>query len=79
MRLAGVEVADSLVLELAVLLRRAHHADAADTLEAAVATRQREISLTGSHRAAILGVLDDPPRGLGSLRAVLVRGGGSSG
>jgi hypothetical protein len=73
MRLAGVEIADSLVLELAVLLRRDGHADTAEALEAAVATRQPEVSLSRTDRSAMLAVLDEPPRGLGSLRAVLVR------
>jgi hypothetical protein len=73
MRLAGVEVADSLVLELAVLLRRGEQPETAEALEAAVATRQREVALSASDRSAILSVLDEPPRGLGSLRAVLVR------
>ena len=58
MLLAGVQIRDALVLELAILLRRGNFADTADTLEGAV--------------AAILNVLAGPPAGLEDLRATLL-------
>ena len=72
MLLAGVQIRDALVLELAILLRRREFADTADTLEGAVAALQTVVALTISDRVAILNVLDSPPAGLEDLRATLL-------
>jgi hypothetical protein len=68
--LAGIQVRDELVLELATMLRRADHAHTADTLESAVAA-QAIVLLTIPDRIAILDVLEHPPPGLEQLHAVL--------
>lgn len=74
MLVGGYEIPESDVLDLAVMLRRADYAHAADTLEGAVAANQRDVGLTIPDRAAILSVLDDPPTAaLAELRAVLLQ------
>jgi hypothetical protein len=61
MRLAGIGIPDTVILELAVLLRRGGFTDTAETLEGAVAANQLDIALTILEREAIISVLDDPP------------------
>jgi hypothetical protein len=73
MRLAGLDITDDVVLDLATRLRRADFAYQADTLEGALVTRQSEVGLTIPDRVAILTVLDDAPSAiLAQLRAVLL-------
>ena len=73
MRLAGIELTDSLVLELAALLRGARFTDVAETLERAFVTHQLDVALTIPEREQILRVLDGPPDGpLARLRGVLL-------
>ena len=73
MRVAGLQIPTGSVLELAVILRRAGYADAADTLEGAVAANEPDVALTILEREAIIWVLDDTPtRALAQLRAVLL-------
>ena len=71
--LAGLEIPDDDVLELAERLRRAEFAPEADTLEDAWVVRDSEVGLSLPNRAAILSVLDDPPAGLSQLRATLLQ------
>jgi hypothetical protein len=52
-------------------LRRADFAHQADTLEGALVAQQAEVGLTIPDRIAVL--LDDPPKGLAQLRAVLLQ------
>jgi hypothetical protein len=71
--LAGFEIPESDVLELAVMLRRADYAHAADTIEGAVAAGLPDVALTIPDRTAILLTLDEPPGGpLGQLRGLLL-------
>lgn len=72
LKLAGVPLGRRTVLKLASMLRRHDHDHAADTLHGALATSQTEVSLTPRERQAIVAVLDDPPKDLARLRAVLV-------
>ena len=73
MRLAGLDIPTADVLELAVMLRRADYAHAADTLEGAVAAGLPDVALTIPDRSAILLALDEPPDGpLARLRGVLL-------
>jgi hypothetical protein len=73
MRLCGLDITDDCVLYLVTRLRRADFAHQADTLEGALAAHQSEVWLTIPDRVAILTVLDDPPKGLAQLRAVLLQ------
>ncbi len=68
MELAGIQLSDVLVLELADRLRRAGYDAAADRLQAAIATSSPVITLPDEDRVAIIDVLDVPPSGLVSLR-----------
>jgi hypothetical protein len=68
MELAGIQLSDVLVLELADRLRRAGHDATADRLQAAIATSSAVTALPDEDRAAIIDVLDVPPSGLVSLR-----------
>jgi hypothetical protein len=72
MRLAGLDITDDCVLHLVTRLRRADFAHQADTLEGALVTGQAEVALTIPERVAIITVLDEPPKGLAQLRAVLL-------
>ena len=72
-RLAGIQVPDSVIVDLALLLRRHDYAYTADKLEAAAATGQADVALTVDDREAILRVLDDASGGLEKLRAVLLQ------
>ena len=44
MRLAGIDIPDNVVLELAVLLRRGGFIDTAETLEGAIAANQPDMA-----------------------------------
>ncbi len=73
MHLAGIPVADRLVLELAVKLRREAGLDeTAEKLENAYDRETKVLALTISEREQILYALDDPPDGLAELRSVLL-------
>ena len=73
MLLAGFDVPESDVLDLAVTLRRADYAHAADTLEGAIVAGLPDVALTIPDRVAILRVLDEPPDGpLAPLRGLLL-------
>jgi len=73
MELAGIRVRDALVLELALLLRRAGFSATAERLEGAVAAFDRIVGLSIEDREAILAVLADGPSGLQELRTVLLQ------
>lgn len=70
MFLAGVSVADDLVLELA---RTVDDPDLAERLERCYELGMRIAGLTVDERETVLLALDDPPRGLEQLRAVLLQ------
>jgi hypothetical protein len=70
--LAGIKVADTDVLILAIDLRNAGYTTTADLLDDAVVTNRARVGLTIKDREAILTVLVDPTRGLTQLRAVLL-------
>jgi hypothetical protein len=71
--LAGYDVPESDVLDLAVTLRRTDFAHTADTLEGAVVASLRDVALTVTDRVAILRALDEPPAGpLAELRGLLL-------
>jgi hypothetical protein len=71
--LAGIHLEPRHVLELAVLLRRGGHVEAAETLEGAVATNQVDVPPAAVDRTALLDVLDDPPPGpLAEVRRALL-------
>ena len=73
MRLAGIDIADEAVLELARLLRRGGFTDTAESLDGAVAASLPDVALTILEREAIVWVLLDPPAGaLADLRGVLL-------
>lgn len=71
MLLAGLELPDRLVVELAQCLRMEGLDDTAETLEDGFANERGTVSLTLSDREAILGALEYCPYGLSELRAVL--------
>ena len=71
MFLAGLEVPDRLVLELARCLRGEGLVGSAETLEDAYDSQREFVSLTISDREAILRALEDCPYGLAELRGVL--------
>ena len=74
MRLAGIDIADEVALELAVRPRRGGFTDTAESLEGAVAANLPDVALTILEREAIVSVLDDPPAGaLAELRGVLLQ------
>jgi hypothetical protein len=73
MRLAGIDIAAEVVLELAVRLRRNGFIDTAASLEGAMAANLPDVGLTILEREAIIWVLDDSPAGeLAALRGLLV-------
>jgi hypothetical protein len=72
MRLAGLDITDECALELVRRLRRAELTHQADTIEGALLAEQPDVALTIPNRVAVLTVLDDPPKGLEELRAVLL-------
>ena len=71
MLLAGLEVPDRLVLELAQCLRGSGLVESAETLEDAYESQRDVVPLTISDREAILRALEDCPFGLAELRGVL--------
>ena len=73
MVLDGTPVSTTLVLELAIMLRRGDFARTAELLEGCVAAGLPAAPLTRNDQEAILTVLVDPPGGLEELRAVLSR------
>ena len=73
MRLAGIDIADEAVLDLARFLRRGGFTDTAESLESAVASNLPDVALTILEREAIVWVLDDSPAGeLAELRGLLL-------
>ena len=72
MDLAGIRLSDALVLELALVLRKAHHVTTADRLEAAVASVLPSARLAPRDRAAILEVTTGGRAEFAPLRAALL-------
>ena len=70
--LAGLEVPDRLVVELAQCLRTEGLDEAAETLEDAYDEGRSTVALTISDREAILHALTYCPYGLSELRGVLL-------
>lgn len=73
MMLAGIPVADRLVLGIAQRLRDVGCDDTAATLEDAYDGERRVVALTVQEREAILRVLEGCPAELSELRGVLLR------
>ena len=71
MFLAGLDVPDRLVLELARCLRAQGHEDTAGSLEQACQAERDFVPLTAVDREAILRALDECSYGLADLRGVL--------
>ena len=69
--LAGFEVADELILELAGLLQRAGYDETAERLTYALKWGDELVGLRIADRLAILDVLDDAPEAFADLRGVL--------
>jgi hypothetical protein len=69
--LAGFEVADELILELASLLQRAGYDETAERLTYALKWGDELVGLRIADRLAILDVLDDAPEAFADLRGVL--------
>jgi hypothetical protein len=72
MMLAGVPVQAVAVAELTDTVRKTGADDLADRLERALADEVKLLALTIDERAIILASLEDPPRELAELRAVLL-------
>ena len=70
--LAGIQVRDEDVLELARLLHDAVFDDTAGALVVALEAEQEFVALSIQDREAILRALEDPPDGLTQLRGVLL-------
>jgi hypothetical protein len=70
--LAGLEAPDTLVAELAGLLRTKGLEETADTLENALADGTVFVSLAPGDRDAILLALEDCPYGLAELETVVL-------
>lgn len=70
---AGISVADRLILELARRLREAGFDGTAEVLERAYDRQVRIVALDIVDREAILRVLEDGPDELAELRAVLLQ------
>jgi hypothetical protein len=69
--LAGLQVPDRLVLELARCLRGQGLVESAETLEDAYDNQREFVPLTSSDREAILRALEECPYGLAELHGVL--------
>ena len=67
--LAGIPVADNVVLRLAASLHKAELIDTAEILEGAYDREARLVALDVSDREAILRVLEDCPEEMVELRA----------
>ena len=72
MLLAGLQIPDRLVLELAQCLRTEGLTATAETLEVAYDNERGVVGLTISDREAILRALEQCPYGLSELRGVLL-------
>ena len=72
MLLAGLEVPDRLVLDLALCLRTMGFDDTASTLEDAYDNRHTIVSLAEADRDAIQEALANCPYGLSELRSVML-------
>ena len=70
--LAGVEVPDEQLLDLARQMRRAGFTDTASKIELAWARENETLALETGDREALLQVLDDDPA-LGLLQSVLLQ------
>ena len=70
MYLAGLPIPGSDVLELARLV---DDPDLADRLETAYGSETKVLALTIPERSTILAALEDPPKELSELRAVLLQ------
>jgi hypothetical protein len=73
MFLAGVDVPDHTILDLAHRLRDADYAVLADKLEDAWRSNDTEIALETADRAALLTILDDASTDLTRLQSVLLQ------
>ena len=73
MFLAGVQVRDGIVLELARRLRDGQFVDTADKLEHAWSQEAEQVALETDDRQALLSVLADGPEELADLRSVLLQ------
>jgi hypothetical protein len=73
MWLAGIPVADKVVLRLAASLREAELVDTAELLEGAYDREARIVALDVADREAILRVLEDCPEELLELPATLLQ------
>ena len=73
MWLAGIPVADKIVLRLAADLREAELVDTAEILERAYDHEARIVALDIPDREAILRVLEECPEELLELRATLLQ------
>lgn len=71
--LAGVDVPDRAVLDLARRLRNAEHVTLADKLEDAWRANDSTIALETQDREALLTILDDAPAELTRLHSVLLQ------
>jgi len=72
-RLAGIEIRDADALGLALLLRSRGHLHAADEIETACISYEREVVLTLEDRDAIIAVLTSPADdGLARLEETLL-------
>ena len=72
MMLAGLPVPADGVHELADLVRVAGAVDLADRLEQSLENEVKLLALSLDERALMLSALEDPPKGLAELRAVLL-------
>ena len=72
MQLAGLDISRIAILVLAQRLTFAGHDDIGAVLLIADASGDTIVGLSIADREAIISVLDDPPKGLAHLRAVLV-------
>lgn len=73
MFLAGVDVPDRAVLDLARRLRNVEHVTLADKLEDAWRANDSTIALETQDREALLTILDDAPAELTRLHSVLLQ------
>ena len=73
MFLAGVDVREGVLLELARRVRKAGFSDTAEKLEASWRDEDRMLALETDDREALLQVLSDGPDELAELRSVLLQ------
>jgi hypothetical protein len=72
MTVAGIQVRDHAVAELAMLLHEAGHSQLAQRIGNAFDTNQRELRLTRRDLPIALEVLEDCPEELAQLRGALL-------